>query len=317
MLLLSPRGRGKEVFQEGRGIMPSHVISITEFKTLKLKGRGKVRDIYDLGNQLLIVATDRISAFDVVMPNPIPDKGRILTQLSKFWFELTKEIVPNHLFSTEVDDYPKDCQPYQEMLRNRSMLVVKTDVLPVECVVRGYLSGSGWEEYKKTGEVCGIKLPKGLLESSKLEEPIFTPATKAEMGLHDENISFEKVEKIVGKELARRLRTVSITIYEKAREVAEKRGIIIADTKMEFGLKDGKLILIDELLTPDSSRFWPRDDYRPGGPQKSFDKQFLRDYLLSIRWDKSPPAPQLPEEIVQKTREKYLEAYERLVGKPL
>ncbi len=298
-------------------LMTSQVISITEFKTLKLKGRGKVRDIYDLGNQLLIVATDRISAFDVVMPNPIPDKGRILTQLSKFWFDLTKGIVPNHVFSTEVGDYPKDCQFYREMLRNRSMLVVKTDVLPIECVVRGYLSGSGWEEYKKTGEVCGIRLAKGLVESSKLEKPIFTPATKAEMGSHDENISFEKVEKIVGKELAGRLKAVSIAVYEKARDVAEKRGIIIADTKMEFGLKDGKLILIDELLTPDSSRFWPKDAYQPGGPQKSFDKQFLRDYLLSIRWDKNPPAPQLPEEIVQKTREKYIEAYERLVGKAL
>jgi len=297
--------------------MTPQVVSTTEFMTLKLKGRGKVRDIYDLGDRLLIVATDRISAFDVVMPNPIPDKGRILTQLSKFWFDLTEEIVPNHVFSTEVEDYPKDCRPYQEMLRYRSMLVVKTEVLPIECVARGYLSGSGWEEYKKTGEVCGIPLAKGLLESSKLEKPIFTPATKAEMGLHDENISFEKVEKIVGKELAQRLSTLSISIYEKARDVAEKKGIIIADTKMEFGLKDGKLILIDELLTPDSSRFWPKDTYRPGGPQKSFDKQFLRDYLLSIRWDKSPPAPQLPEEIVQKTREKYLEAYERLVGKPL
>ncbi len=296
--------------------MTSHVISITEFKTLKLKGRGKVRDIYDLGNQLLIVATDRISAFDVVMPNPIPDKGRILTQLSKFWFDLTKEIVPNHVSSTEVGDYPEDCQPYQEMLRNRSMLVVKTDVLPIECVVRGYLSGSGWEEYKKTGEVCGIRLAKGLVESSELEKPIFTPATKAEMGLHDENISFEKVEKIVGKELAGRLKALSIAVYEKARDVAEKRGIIIADTKMEFGLREGKLILIDELLTPDSSRFWPKDEYRPGGPQKSFDKQFLRDYLLSIRWNKNPPAPQLPEEIVQKTREKYVDAYERLVGRP-
>ena len=298
-------------------LMTSQVVSMTEFKTLKLKGRGKVRDIYDLGDQLLIVATDRISAFDVVMPNPIPEKGRILTQLSKFWFDLTKEIVPNHVYSTKVEDYPKDCQPYQEMLRNRSMLVVKTEVLPIECVVRGYLSGSGWEEYKKTGEVCGIELPRGLLESSKLEKPIFTPATKAEMGLHDENISFEKVGKIVGKELAQKLKPLSIAIYEKARDVAEKRGIIIADTKMEFGLKDGKLILIDELLTPDSSRFWPKDEYRPGGPQKSFDKQFLRDYLLSIRWDKSPPAPQLPEDIVQKTREKYIEAYERLVGKPL
>ena len=297
--------------------MPSQVISTTEFKSLTLKGRGKVRDIYDLGDRLLIVATDRISAFDVVMPNPIPDKGKILTQLSKFWFDLTKEVVPNHIITTTVEDYPKDCQPYQETLRNRSMLVAKTEVLPVECVVRGYLSGSGWEEYRKTGEVCGIQLPEGLLESSKLEEPIFTPATKAEMGLHDENITFEKVEKIVEKELAQKLKSLSLSIYKKAREVAEKRGIIIADTKMEFGIKDGKLILIDELLTPDSSRFWPKDGYQPGGPQRSFDKQFLRDYLLSVRWDKSPPAPQLPDEIVQKTREKYLEAYERLVGRPL
>jgi len=297
--------------------MSSHMISTTEFKTLTLKGRGKVRDIYDLGDWLLIVATDRISAFDVVMPNPIPDKGRILTQLSKLWFDLTKEIVPNHVLSTEVEDYPKDCQPYQEMLRGRSMLVMKTEVLPIECVVRGYLSGSGWEEYKKTGEVCGIRLPKGLLESSKLEEPIFTPATKAEMGLHDENIPFERAEKIIGKDLAQKVKSLSLAIYKKARDFAEQRGILIADTKMEFGIEDGKVILIDELLTPDSSRFWPKDEYQPGGPQKSFDKQFLRDYLLSIRWDKSPPAPQLPYEIVQKTREKYLEAYERLVGKPL
>jgi phosphoribosylaminoimidazole-succinocarboxamide synthase len=299
------------------GWMPSHVVSTTEFKTLKLKGRGKVRDIYDLGDQLLIVATDRISAFDVVMPNPIPDKGKILTQLSHFWFDLTKDIVPNHVLTTEVGDYPKECQPYQEMLRSRSMLVVKTEVLPVECVVRGYLSGSGWEEYQKTGEVCGITLPKGLRESSKLEEPIFTPATKAEIGLHDENIPFEKVEKTVGKDLARKVRSISLSIYKGARDFAEQRGILIADTKMEFGMTGEKLILIDELLTPDSSRFWPKDDYRPGGPQKSFDKQYLRDYLLSIRWDKSPPAPQLPEEIVRKTQEKYLEAYERLVGKPL
>jgi phosphoribosylaminoimidazole-succinocarboxamide synthase len=297
--------------------MTTPVVSMTEFKSLTLKGRGKVRDIYDLGDRLLIVATDRISAFDVVMPNPIPDKGRILTQLSGFWFNLTKGIVPNHIVSTEVEDYPKECQPYQEMLRDRSMLVVKTKVLPVECVVRGYLSGSGWEEYQKTGEVCGIRLPKGLRESSKLEEPIFTPATKAEMGLHDENITFEKVEKIIGKVRAKELRSLSLVVYKKARDFAEGRGIIIADTKMEFGLKNKELLLIDELLTPDSSRFWPKDGYQPGGSQKSFDKQFLRDYLLSLKWDKSPPAPQLPEEIVTKTREKYLEAYERLVGKPL
>jgi phosphoribosylaminoimidazole-succinocarboxamide synthase len=297
--------------------MTSHVISTTEFKTLTLKGRGKVRDIYDLGDQLLIVATDRMSAFDVVMPNPIPDKGRILTQLSKFWFDLTKGIVSNHILSTEVKDFPKTCEPYQEILKDRSMLVTKTEVLPVECVVRGYLSGSGWEEYQKTGEVCGIRLPKGLVESTKLDEPIFTPATKAEMGLHDENITFERVEKIIGSDLAQRVKSLSMAVYQKARDFAEQKGILIADTKMEFGMRDGKLILIDELLTPDSSRFWPKDEYQPGGPQKSFDKQYLRDYLLSIRWDKRPPAPQLPEEVVRKTREKYLEAYERLVGKLL
>lgn len=297
--------------------MTAKVISITEFRSLSLKGRGKVRDIYDLGDRLLIVATDRISAFDVVMPNPIPDKGRVLTQLSKFWFDLTKEIVPNHVLSTEVDQYPIECQPYQEVLKDRSMLVVKTEVLPIECVVRGYLSGSGWEEYRKTGEVCGIRLPKGLLESSKLEEPIFTPATKAERGLHDENITFEEVQRKVGKELSEKIRSFSIAVYKKARDFAEQRGILIADTKMEFGMKEGRLILIDELLTPDSSRFWPKDEYHPGGPQKSFDKQFLRDYLMSIHWDKNPPAPPLPEEIVQKTREKYLEAYGRIVGRPL
>ncbi len=230
---------------------------------------------------------------------------------------MTKEIVPNHIISTDVKDFPEECRPYQEILRDRSMLVVKTQPLPIECVVRGYLSGSGWEEYKKTGEVCSIALPKGLVESSKLEEPIFTPATKEEIGHHDENITFEKVEMIVGKELAQRLKSLSLSIYKKARDFAEGNGILIADTKMEFGIKDGKLLLIDELLTPDSSRFWPKDDYRPGSSQKSFDKQFLRDYLLSIHWDKNPPAPQLPEEIIQKTREKYLEAYERLMGRPL
>jgi len=297
--------------------MATQVVSMTEFKTLTLKGRGKVRDIYDLGDRLLIVATDRISAFDVVMPNPIPDKGRVLTQLSKFWFDMTKEIVPNHIISTDVKDFPEGCRSYQEILRDRSMLVVKTDVIPIECVVRGYLSGSGWEEYRKSGEVCGIQLPKGLVESSKLEEPIFTPATKEEIGQHDENITFEKAGKIVGKDLAQRLKDISLAVYKRGRDFAEGKGILIADTKMEFGIKDGKLLLIDELFTPDSSRFWPKDDYRPGGSQKSFDKQFLRDYLLSLKWDKTPPAPQLPEEIVRKTQEKYLEAYERLVGRPL
>ncbi len=297
--------------------MASHVISVTEFKSLLFKGRGKVRDIYDLTDKLLIVATDRISAFDVVMPNPIPDKGKVLTQLSKFWFNLTKEIVANHVISTEVKDFPEECRPYHEMLKDRSMLVIKTEVLPIECVVRGYLSGSGWQEYSETGEVCGIVLPQGLVESSRLEEPIFTPATKAEIGLHDENITFEKVEKIMGKDLAQRVRSLSLAIYKKARDFAEQRGILIADTKMEFGTRNGKLFLIDELLTPDSSRFWPRDEYLPGGSQKSFDKQFLRDYLLSIKWNKTPPAPELPEEVIQKTRQKYLEAYERLVGRRL
>jgi phosphoribosylaminoimidazole-succinocarboxamide synthase len=302
----------------GRRIsMASNTITTTHFTSLTLKGRGKVRDIYDLGDRLLIVATDRISAFDVVMPNPIPDKGRILTQLSRFWFDLTRPIIPNHLISTEAKDFPEECRPYQETLKDRSMLVVKTDPLPVECVVRGYLSGSGWEEYKEKGEVCGIRLPKGLTESSRLGEPIFTPATKAEVGAHDENITFEGAGKIVGEDLAQRLRRVSLAIYTKARDFAESKGILIADTKMEFGVKNGELILIDELLTPDSSRFWPKDDYAPGGSQKSFDKQFLRDYLLSIKWNKTPPAPELPGDVVQKTREKYREAYERLAGKPL
>src|SRR4030042_893052 len=297
--------------------MAMNVVSITEFESLTLKGRGKVRDIYYLGDQLLIVATDRISAFDVVMPNPIPNKGRVLTQLSKFWFDLTKGMVPNHVLSTKAEEFPEECQPYGEYLKERSMIVVKADPLPVECVVRGYLSGSGWQEYQETGEVCGISLPKGLRESSMLEEPIFTPATKAEIGMHDENITFEKVEKIVGKDLAQQLKSISLAIYKRARDFAERKGILIADTKMEFGIKDGKFLLIDELLTPDSSRFWPKDDYQPGGPQKSFDKQFLRDYLLSIKWDKNPPPPELPQEIIHKTGEKYLEAYERLTGTAL
>ena len=282
----------------------------------KLKS-GKVREVFDLDKYFLIVATDRISAFDVVMPNPIPDKGRVLTQLSKFWFDLTSEIVPNHVISPEVKDFPKECQPYKAILDGRSMLVVKADPIPIECVVRGYLSGSGWEEYRKTGEICGISFPKGLAESVKLEEPIFTPATKAEAGLHDENITFERMEKAIGKDLAQRLKSLSIAIYKMARSFAEEEGILIADTKMEFGIRDGRLLLIDELLTPDSSRFWPKKEYRSGHSQKSFDKQFLRDYLLSIEWNKSPPAPRLPEGIIQKTRAKYLDAYERLVGKPL
>jgi phosphoribosylaminoimidazole-succinocarboxamide synthase len=293
-------------------IMAREVVVRTEFKDVSLKGRGKVRDIYDLGETLLIVATDRISAFDVVMPNPIPDKGMVLTQISRFWFDAMKDIVPNHLISTEVEDFPEVCKPYQEILAGRTMWVKKAEPLPVECVVRGYLSGSGLKEYQTRGEVCGIRLPEGLVESSKLEEPIFTPATKAEAGAHDENISFEQVVELIGNERADRVKAISISIYQRAREMAEKKGIIIADTKFEFGISGDKLLLIDEVLTPDSSRFWPQDEYRPGGPQKSFDKQFLRDYLLSLDWDKSPPAPELPREVIEKTREKYLEALRRL-----
>jgi phosphoribosylaminoimidazole-succinocarboxamide synthase len=289
----------------------------TNFADLKLRGRGKVRDIYDLGDQLLIVATDRISAFDVIMPNPIPDKGKVLNQISRFWFETTEDIVPNHMIATTVDDFPEGCQKHRDMLEGRSMLVKKTEPFPVECVVRGYLSGSGWNEYQKTGKICGIELPTGLVESSKLEEPIFTPATKEELGAHDENIPFEVVVGKLGQDLAQRVREASVAIYKKARDLADRRGIIIADTKFEFGLVGGSLILIDEVLTPDSSRFWPKDEYAPGGPQKSFDKQFLRDYLLTLDWDKSPPAPELPQEIIEKTREKYLEAYKRLVGRPV
>jgi phosphoribosylaminoimidazole-succinocarboxamide synthase len=294
--------------------MASQVVIQTDFKDLPLRGRGKVRDIYDLGDTLLIVATDRISAFDVVMPNPIPDKGMVLTQISRFWFETTRDIVPNHLISTEVEDFPEVCRPYQEILTGRTMWVRKAEPLPVECVVRGYLSGSGWGEYETRGEVCGIRLPEGLVESSKLEEPIFTPSTKAEAGAHDENISFGKVIELIGRERAEQIKTISISIYRRASEMAEKKGIIVADTKFEFGISEERTLLIDEVLTPDSSRFWPRDEHRPGGPQKSFDKQFLRDYLLSLGWDKSPPAPQLPRKIIEKTRERYLEALRRLAG---
>lgn len=286
----------------------------TDFPNLQLLGRGKVRDLYDLGEYLLLVATDRLSAFDVIMPQGIPHKGRVLTQISAFWFQHTSDIIANHIVSLNVDDFPSVCWPYRAQLEGRSMLVAKTQPLPIECVVRGYLSGSGWLEYQGTGSVCGIKLPSGLRESDKLPEPIFTPATKAEAGQHDENISFERTTQIIGKERAEQLRDYSIRIYERARAMAEQRGIIIADTKMEFGVREGQLILIDELLTPDSSRFWPQASYQPGGSQPSFDKQFVRDYLLSIKWNKQPPAPNLSEEVIRVTSEKYLEAYERLVG---
>jgi len=289
----------------------------THLPKLKLKGRGKVRDIYDLGDSLLIVASDRISAFDVVMPNPIPDKGRILTQLSIYWFHQMEDLIENHLLATEVKDFPAPCQDYAEVLEGRSMLVRKAEPLPVECVVRGYLSGSAWLEYQETGETCGVRLPPGLQESSPLPGPIFTPATKAEAGIHDENIPFDQVEHMLGKGRALQARTLSIQIYQRARDIAEKKGIIIADTKFEMGLVNGRLLLIDEILTPDSSRFWPKDSYRPGGPQPSFDKQFLRDYLLSLNWPKRPPAPKLPPQIIEKTREKYLEALRRLTGNTL
>lgn len=286
----------------------------TSFPDLKLVNRGKVRDIYDLGEHLLIVATDRISAFDVVMPNPVPDKGRVLTQLSKFWFRQMESMVPHHLVSTEVHDYPKSCHKYCQDLKERSMLVKKAKPLPVECIVRGYLSGSGWQDYKREGKICGISLPNGLVESAKLDQPIFTPSTKAQSGIHDENVDYEAFRNIVGEKLAAHIRNISLRIYSKALDIADNNGIIIADTKLEFGLCDGQLFLIDELLTPDSSRFWPKDHYRPGGSQKSFDKQFLRDYLISIRWNRKPPAPEIPQEIINKTRDRYLEALRRLVS---
>ena len=289
----------------------------TSLQGLKLSAQGKVRDIYDLGEHLLIVATDRISAFDVVLLDPIPFKGKVLNQISRFWFEKMGDMVSHHLVTTEVDDFPKALQGYRKVLEGRSMLVKKTKPLPVECVVRGYLSGSGWKEYQEGGSVSGVVLPPHLLESSKLPGPLFTPSTKAEIGTHDENINFEKVGEIIGKDLARRIREISQEVYKKAVKIAESNGIIIADTKFEFGMKDKELLLIDELLTPDSSRFWPRDQYEPGRPQASFDKQFVRDYLISIHWDRRPPAPHLPAEIILKTSEKYREAYRRLTGKEL
>jgi len=279
-----------------------------------MAGRGKVRDMYDLDDRLLIVATDRISAFDVVMPNPIPGKGRVLTQMSAFWFGTMADIIGNHLISTDPADYPEACRPYREVLAGRSMLVKKARPLPLECIVRGYLSGSGWKDYRREGTVSGIRLPAGLKESSRLPEPIFTPSTKAPEGEHDLAITKEETERLIGRELTARVIAAGIAIYNRAAALAADRGIIIADTKMEFGIYDGELIIIDELLTPDSSRFWPRDGYAEGRGQSSFDKQFLRDYLLSIPWDQRPPAPELPEDIIMKTAEKYEEALKRLTS---
>jgi len=281
----------------------------------KLKS-GKVREVFELGDDLLFVATDRISAFDCIMPNGIPRKGEILTQISHFWFNKTETIVPNHRLAKENDPLPGRLQPFASQLIRRSMIVKKARPLAIECVVRGYLAGSGWKEYRNHQTICGIKLPSGLAESAELPEPIFTPATKAETG-HDINISFTEASRLVGAELAERVRTVSLKIYSIAREYARQRGIIIADTKFEFGLCDGQMLLIDEVLTPDSSRFWPADQYRPGGSQPSFDKQFVRDYLETLAWDKTPPAPALPPQIVAKTEAKYLEAFTRLTGNVL
>jgi phosphoribosylaminoimidazole-succinocarboxamide synthase len=286
----------------------------TVFPGLKLAGRGKVRDNYEVDGKLLIVATDRISAFDVVMPNPIEGKGKILTSLSAFWFKKMEDIVPNHMISVNVDEFPPECRPYAEILKGRSMLVRKARPLPVECIVRGYLSGSGWKDYLGGKPVSGVSLPPGLKESAKLAEPIFTPSTKAADGAHDLPMTRAEMEDLIGKELTAKIIDISISIYSRAAAEARKKGIIIADTKMEFGMAGNELLIIDELLTPDSSRFWPEDDYEEGRPQKSFDKQFLRDYLLSIKWDQRPPAPQLPAEIVEKTGEKYLEALVRLTG---
>ncbi len=288
-------------------------IQQTNFPDLKFLNRGKVRDIYAVGDNLLLVATDRISAFDVIMPNPIPGKGVILNRMSAFWFKQMEDIIDNHIISTEVSDYPPECSPYLDILEGRSMLVKKAKPLPVECIVRGYLSGSGWNDYRKNNIISGIKLADGLKESSKLPETIFTPSTKAPDGEHDTAIDKKEMENLIGVDLTAKVIKKSISIYERAAALALKSGIIIADTKMEFGLLDDKLILIDELLTPDSSRFWPADEYQEGRGQNSFDKQFLRDYLISINWNQKPPAPELPPDIIEKTKARYDEAFQRLV----
>jgi phosphoribosylaminoimidazole-succinocarboxamide synthase len=288
------------------------VIRETRFAGLAPAARGKVRDIYDLGDKLLIVATDRLSAFDVILPTPIPDKGRVLTQLSLFWFNLLRDVIPNHVLSAT--DFPSPFDNFKDELAGRSMLVRKTRPLPIECVVRGYVSGSGWKDYRATGKICGIPLPVGLLESGRLPEPIFTPATKAASG-HDENISLDRATALVGEELANKVRAISLEIYRRAAAYAEPRGVILADTKFEFGILNNELIWIDEALTPDSSRFWPATHYSPGGPQASFDKQFVRDYLERMQWSKTPPGPELPPEVVEATRAKYREAYRILVGR--
>ncbi len=281
---------------------------------LTLFHRGKVRDIYDLGDQLLLVASDRISAFDVILPTLIPDKGKILTALSVYWFDLIRDMIPHHLITTDVDKFPAACRPHKAQLEGRTMLVKKTMSAPVECIVRGYLAGSGWKDYQQTGAVCGISLPQGLVEASRLDEPIFTPSTKAPVGAHDVNISFDDMVGKVGRKRAEKMRDATVAIYSRARALAEKKGIIIADTKFEFGFEGEDIILIDEVLTPDSSRFWPMDGYQPGKTPDSFDKQFVRDYLINLPWDMKSPPPALPPEIVKRTQEKYLEALKRLTS---
>jgi len=295
----------------------SNPVVYTNIPDVPLLHRGKVRDIYDLGDSLLIVATDRISAFDVVLPTPIPDKGKILTKLTLFWLNFLKDIVENHLITANIDEYPEVLKKHRDVLEGRSMIVKKAKVFPVECIVRGYITGSAMKEYLKTGMVCGIPLPPGLKEADKLPEPIFTPSTKAELGGHDVNITFEEMIKIVGKETAEALKELSLKLYKTASSYAEERGIIIADTKFEFGLHDGKVILVDEVLTPDSSRFWPKESYEPGKPQVSFDKQYIRDWLKNTGWKEGTPPPEIPTEVVEKTREKYLLALKVLTGEEL
>jgi phosphoribosylaminoimidazole-succinocarboxamide synthase len=289
----------------------------TDLAGLTLRGRGKVRDIYDLGEHYLIVASDRLSAFDVVLPTPIPNKGKVLTQMSEFWFQHLGDVVPNHLVATRLQDFPPEVRRHREQVQGRSMLVRKATVFPVECVVRGYLAGSGLKDYQKTGAVCGVRLPPGLRESDRLPEPIFTPATKAEVGLHDENISEAEAGRRIGVETIQRLKALSLEIYRRAADYAAGRGIIVCDTKFEFGLVDDRITLVDEVLTPDSSRFWPADQYSPGKPQPSYDKQFVRDYLEQIGFNKQPPGPELPADVVRATSAKYVEALTQLTGRPL
>lgn len=293
------------------------IIPGTEYEGLPLIRQGKVRDIFDTGDALLMVTTDRLSAFDVVLPDTIPDKGKVLNQISVFWFKQMESIVKNHIISTDVNDYPEEFHKYKDKLEGRSMLVKKAEPMAVECIVRGYISGSGWKSYQSEGHVCNIKLPQGLKESDKLETPLFTPSTKAEIGDHDINIGFDEAVNILGKETAEKLRDLSLEIYNRGAAFALEKGIIIADTKFEFGLLDGEIILIDEILTPDSSRFWPLDDYVPGRGQKSFDKQTVRDWLTNSGWDKTPPGPKLPQEVIDNTSKTYKEIFTRLTGKPI